>query len=90
MTDFSKIETKPSTINTMTAAEIKEYFDNHQEQVANWLEVIGYLEKAQHTKLWHEQIGDLMQKYKLIRVSLNIPINGISPRQKMTIFQAMW
>jgi UDP-N-acetylglucosamine transferase subunit ALG13 len=65
MTDFSKIETKPSTINTMTAAEIKEYFDNHQEQVANWLEVIGYLEKAQHTKLWHEQIGDLMQKYKL-------------------------
>lgn len=65
MTDFSKIETKPSPINTMTDAELNEHFDNLQEQLANWLDVIQYLEKAQHTKVWHEQVSDLMKKYKL-------------------------
>ena len=65
MIDWSKIETKPSPINTMTDDELKEHFDNIQEQFANWLEVIEYFEKAQHTKVWHEQIGDLMKKYKL-------------------------
>jgi hypothetical protein len=65
MIDFSKIETKPSPINAMTDSELKEHFDNHQEQLANWLEVIEYLEKAQHTKVWHEKVGDLMKKYKL-------------------------
>jgi UDP-N-acetylglucosamine transferase subunit ALG13 len=65
MTDFSKIETTPSPINTMTDAELNEHFDNHQEQLAYWLEVIEYLRIAQHTKVWHEQIGDLMKKYKL-------------------------
>lgn len=65
MTDFSKIETTQSPINTMTDAELKEHFDNHQEQLANWLEVIDYIRIAQHTKAWHEQIGELMKKYKL-------------------------
>ena len=65
MTDFSKIETTPSPINTMTDAELNEHFNKHKEQLACWLEVLEYLEKAQHTKVWHEQIGDLMKKYKL-------------------------
>jgi UDP-N-acetylglucosamine transferase subunit ALG13 len=65
MTNFSKIETTQSLINTMTDDELKEHFDNHQEQLANWLDVIEYLRIAQHTKVWHEQIGDLMKKYKL-------------------------
>lgn len=66
MIDWTKIETKPSPINTMTDAEFKEHFDNHQEQLANWLEVIAYLKIAQHTKVWHEQLGDLMKRFKLI------------------------
>ena len=65
MTDFSKIETTQSPINTMTDGELNEHFDNHQEQLANWLDVIEYLRIAQHTKVWHEQIGDLMKKYNL-------------------------
>jgi UDP-N-acetylglucosamine transferase subunit ALG13 len=48
----------------MTDAEFKEHFDNHQEQLANWLEVIEYLRTSQNTKIWHEQFGDLMKKYK--------------------------
>jgi hypothetical protein len=63
--DWTKIKLKPSPINTMTDAELNEHFDNYQEQLANWLEVIEYLKTAQHTKVWHEQIGDLMKKYKL-------------------------
>jgi UDP-N-acetylglucosamine transferase subunit ALG13 len=65
MIDWTKIETTPSPINTMTDDELKEHFDNHQEQLANWLEVIEYLEKAQYTKVWHEQVCDLMKKYTL-------------------------
>lgn len=67
MIDWTKIETKPSPLNTMTDAELNEWFNNHQEQLANWLEVIEYLRTAQHTKIWHEQIGDLMKKYKLTK-----------------------
>lgn len=66
MIEWSKIETKPSPINTMTDAELKKHFDNYKEQLAFWLEVIDYLKVAQHTKFWHEQIGDLMKKYTLI------------------------
>jgi hypothetical protein len=66
MTDFSKIKTTPSPINTMSEAELKEHFDNHQEQLVNWLEVTDYLKIAQHTKAWHEQLGYLMKKYKLL------------------------
>ena len=65
MIDWSKIETKPSFIHSMTDDELKEYYDNHQEQFANWLDVIQYFEKAKYTKDWHEQVGDLMKKYKL-------------------------
>jgi UDP-N-acetylglucosamine transferase subunit ALG13 len=65
MIDWTKIKTKQSPINTMTDAELKEHFDNHQEQLANWLEVIEYIRISQQTKVWHEQIGDLMKKYKL-------------------------
>lgn len=65
MIDWKKIETKPSPINTMTDDELKEHFDNHQEQVSNWLEVIEYLRVAQHTKVWHEQVGDLMKKFTI-------------------------
>ncbi len=65
MIDWSKIETKPSPINTMTDAELKEHFDNNQEQLAFWLEVIDYIKVAQHTKVWHEQVDYLMKKYTL-------------------------
>ena len=65
MTDFSKIKTTQSPINTMTDAELNEHFDNHQEQFTIWLEVIDYLKLAQHTKIWHEQVEDLMKRYKI-------------------------
>ena len=65
MIDWTKIETTPSPINTMIDDELKEHFDKYQEQLANWLEVIEYLKTAKHTKVWHEQVGDLMKKYKL-------------------------
>jgi UDP-N-acetylglucosamine transferase subunit ALG13 len=65
MIDWSKIETKPSFIHSMTDDELKEYYDNHQEQIANWLEVIKYIETAQHTKVWHEQVGDLMKMFTI-------------------------
>jgi len=65
MIDWSKIKTKPSPINTMTDAERNEWFDSHKEQLANWLDVIEYLKTEQHKKVWHEQIGDLMKKYKI-------------------------
>lgn len=63
MKDLSKIETKESPLNTMTDAELKEHFDNHQEQFANALAIIEYLEKTQYTKIWHEQVCYLMKNY---------------------------
>jgi len=65
MKDLSKIETKLSPISTMSDDELKEHFDNFQEQFANALEIINYIEKTQYTKVWHEQIGELMKKYKI-------------------------
>ena len=65
MIDWTKIKTKLSPINTMTDDELKDHFNKHQEQVANWLEVIKYLETAQHTKIWHEQVGDLMKMFTI-------------------------
>jgi len=63
MIDFSKIETKESPLNTMTDAELKQHFDNHQEQFTNALDIINYMERAIHTKVWHEQIDYLMKNY---------------------------
>ena len=65
MTDFSKIETKQSPINTMTDAELKEHFDNHQEQLANALLIIDFLDKTQFTKVWHERADYLMKNFTL-------------------------
>lgn len=65
MTDFSKIETTQSPINTMTDAELKEHFDNHQEQLANALLIIDYLDKTQFTKVWHERVDYLIKKFTI-------------------------
>lgn len=66
MTDFSKIKTKDSPLNTMNDAELKEHFDNHQDQFANALDIINYMERAIHTKVWHEQVSYLMKNYTII------------------------
>ena len=63
MTDFSKIETKESPLNTMSDVELKKHFNNHQEQFANALDIINYMEKAVYTKVWVEQIDYLMKNY---------------------------
>lgn len=63
MTDFSKIKTKESPLNTMSDVELKKHFNNHQEQFANALDIIEYLEKTKYTKVWHEQVGYLMKNY---------------------------
>ena len=63
MKDLSKIETKESPLNTMTDSELKQHFDNHQEQFANALDIINYMERAIHTKVWHEQVSYLMKNY---------------------------
>lgn len=65
MTDFSKIKTKQSPINAMNDAELKEHFDNHQEQLANALLIIDYLDKTQFTKVWHERADYLMKNFTL-------------------------
>jgi hypothetical protein len=65
MTDFSKIETKQSPINTMTDAELKEHFDNHEEQLANALLIIDYLDITQSTKVWHERADYLMKNFTI-------------------------
>ena len=65
MTDFSKIETKQSPINTMTDAELNEHFDNYQEQLANALLIIDYLDKTQFTKVWHERADYLMKNFTI-------------------------
>lgn len=67
MTDFSKIKTKGLPINEMSNAELKEHLDNHQEQFANALAIIEYLEKTQYTKVWHEQVGYLMKNYTITK-----------------------
>lgn len=69
MIDFSKIETKESPINKMSNAELKEHFNNHQEQFANALAIIEYLEKTQYTKVWHEQVAYLMKNYTITNKS---------------------
>ena len=66
MIDFSKIETKESPLNTMTDAEIKKHFENYQEQFVNALDIINYMERAIHTKVWHEQVSYLMNNYTII------------------------
>ena len=49
----------------MTDAELKEHFDNHQEQLANSLLIIDYLDKTQFTKVWHERADYLMKNFTL-------------------------
>ena len=51
----------------MTENESKEHLDNIKEQFANWMEVVEYFEKAQYTRVWHEQIGDLMQNFTIVK-----------------------
>jgi hypothetical protein len=65
MTDYSKIETTQSSINTMTDAELKEHFDNHEEQLANALLIIDYLDITQFTKVWHERADYLMKNFTI-------------------------
>jgi hypothetical protein len=66
MKDLSKIETRISSISTMTDDERKEFFDNHIVQLSNALEIINYLEKTKYTKVWHEQADYLMKNFIII------------------------
>lgn len=59
------MERKISAISTMTDAERKEFLDNHQEQFANALSIIEYLEKTQYTKVWYEQVDYLMENFTI-------------------------
>ena len=63
--DLSKIETKLLPISTMSDDELKEHFDNFQEQFANGLEIINYIENTRYTKVWHEQVDYLMKNFTI-------------------------
>jgi hypothetical protein len=65
MKDLSKIETKILPISTMSDDELKEHFDNFQEQFANALEILKYLEETRYTKVWHEQVDYLMKNFTI-------------------------
>ena len=65
MKDLSKIETKILPISTMSDDELKEHFDNFQEQFANALEILNYLEETRYTKVWHEQVDYLIKNFTI-------------------------
>ena len=65
MKDLSKIETKILPISTMSDDELNEHFDNFQEQFANGLEIINYIENTRYTKVWHEQVDYLMKNFTI-------------------------
>lgn len=52
-------------VNNLSSKELKKHYKQGGEQLANWLEVMKYLEKAQYTKVWHEQVADLMKKFHI-------------------------
>ncbi len=58
---------KLSKISTMTDDERHIFFEHHKEQVANWLEVIEYFKTAQYTKVWHEQVDELMKRFTIAK-----------------------
>ena len=58
---------KLSKISTITDDERHIFFEQHKEQVANWLEVIEYLKTAQYTKVWHEQVDELMKRFTIAK-----------------------
>ena len=65
MKDLSKIETKILPISTMSDDDLNEHFDNFQEQFANGLEIINYIENTRYTKVWHEQVDYLMKNFTI-------------------------
>ena len=65
MKDLSKIETKILPISTMSDDQLKEHFDNFQEQFANALEILNYLEETRYTKVWHEQVDYLIKNFTI-------------------------
>jgi len=58
---------KLSKISTMTDEERHIFLEQHKEQVANWLEVIEYLKTTQYTKVWHEQVDELMKRFTIAK-----------------------
>ena len=49
----------------MSDDELKEHFDNFQEQFANALEILNYLEETRYTKVWHEQVDYLIKNFTI-------------------------